>query len=169
MQLRLATSQDFEVYKMLYEADDISVLYPSSVESEVKPQQDSEDDPTLDEETTNLILEDSILTREQYEEELADLKNYRIYLVEEETEIIGFAKLFKIQKNRWKLERLSIIQQYQSQRIVEQVTDWVLIQPQIKTIDVCVFKESISLMKEVGFEEYISTSYLRKTRKQKAG
>ena len=118
----------------------------------------------FDEETMNSILEDSILTREQYEEELADLNNYRIYLVEEETEIIGFAKLFKIQKNRWKLERLNIIQQYQSQRIVEQVTDWVLIQPQIKTIDVCAFTEAISLMKESGFKERISTSYLRKVR-----
>lgn len=164
MRIRLATPQDFEVYKMLYEDDDISVLYPASLESEVKPQQDSEENDMFDEETMNSILEDSILTREQYEEELADLNNYRIYLVEEETEIIGFAKLFKIQKNRWKLERLNIIQQYQSQRIVEQVTDWVLIQPQIKTIDVCAFTEAISLMKESGFKERISTSYLRKVR-----
>lgn len=164
MRIRLATPQDFEVYKMLYEDDDISVLYPASLESEVKPQQDSEENDMFDEETMNSILEDSILTREQYEEELADLNNYRIYLVEEETEIIGFAKLFKIQKNRWKLERLNIIQQYQSQRIVEQVTDWVLIQPQIKTIDVCAFTEAISLMKESEFKERISTSYLRKVR-----
>lgn len=164
MRIRLATPQDFEVYKMLYEDDDISVLYPASLESEVKPQQDSEENDMFDEETMNSILEDSILTREQYEEELADLNNYRIYLVEEETEIIEFAKLFKIQKNRWKLERLNIIQQYQSQRIVEQVTDWVLIQPQIKTIDVCAFTEAISLMKESGFKERISTSYLRKVR-----
>ncbi|MBO5398047.1 MAG: GNAT family N-acetyltransferase [Clostridia bacterium] len=164
MRIRLATPQDFEVYKMLYEDDDISVLYPASLESEVKPQQDSEENDMFDEETMNSILEDSILTREQYEEELADLNNYRIYLVEEKTEIIGFAKLFKIQKNRWKLERLNIIQQYQSQRIVEQVTDWVLMQPQIKTIDVCAFTEAISLMKESGFKERISTSYLRKVR-----
>lgn len=164
MRIRLATYQDFEVYKALYEDDYISVLYPM-IESEVKPQQKSEsiDFFQFDEASLNQIMEHFKMTRERYEKELADPKNYRIYLIEENNEIIGFAMLFKIERTRWKLAEFNVIRKYQGQKTVTDITDKLVNQLNIKTIDVCLFKEAYETMRNAGFEQ-LHANYFRKSR-----
>lgn len=164
MRIRLSKSKDFEVYKTLYEDMDISVLYPP-IESKVKPQQESENTNyfQFDEATLNQIMEHFKMTRERYEEELADPKNYRIYLIEENNEIIGFAMLFKIDRTRWKLAEFNVLREYQSQKLVTDITDELVKQSHIKTIDVCVLKEAYEAMRNAGFEQ-LHVNYFRKSR-----
>lgn len=164
MRIRLATSNDFEVYKTLYEDDKISVLYPP-VESEINPQQKCEniDFFQLDEETSKQILDYFKMTRERYEKELADPENYRIYLIEENNDVIGFAMLFKIDRTRWKLAEFNVIRKYQNKKLITDITNKLVNQSNIKTIDVCVLKEAYEAMRNAGFEQ-LHVNYFRKSR-----
>lgn len=164
MRIRLATSNDFEVYKTLYEDMDISVLYPP-IESKVKPQQESEsiDFFQFYEASLNQTMEHFKMTRERYEKELADPKNYRIYLIEENNEIIGFAMLFKIERTRWKLSRFNVLREYQSQELIIYIVNELVNQSYVKTIDVCLFKEAYETMRNAGFEQ-LHANYFRKSR-----
>lgn len=164
MRIRLATYQDFEVYKALYEDDDISVLYPP-IESKVKPQQESESSDffQFDEETSKQILDYFKMTRERYEKELAYPKNYRIYLIEDNNKIIGFAMLFKIDRTRWKLAEFNVLQEYQSQKLIIYIVNELVNQSYVKTIDICLFKEAYETMRNAGFEQ-LHANYFRKSR-----
>lgn len=165
MHLRLATPNDFEVYKLLFDSFEYSILYQPD-ESDIKPQKDNDENQKweFDSETLKQIEEALVPTPEKFEKKIKDLAEYRIYIIEENDNIIGFAELFKIVKTRWKLAELTV-KEDKSSMIVKTITDMLIIQPRIKAIDVCVpmYQSCEKRMEESGFNP-IGCGFFRKER-----
>lgn len=153
MHLRLATPNDFEVYKLLYDRFEYSLLYQPE-ESDIKPQNNNDESRKLefDSETLKQIEEELAPTREKFESRIGNLAEYRIYIIEEDSEIIGFAELFKIVRTRWKLAELSV-NKVASLEMIRAIADMLIKQSRIKIIDVCVpmYRSCEKRMEESGF------------------
>lgn len=140
MTVRLATFKDFGVYKTLYHKIECSVLYQPD-KSDIKPQTDEKSQKwELDEETLKQIEEATKITPEKFDRKIANMAEYRIYIIEEDDFRIGFAELFRIARTRWKLAELSFKSEYCSLKCIREVTDILVTMSSIKTIDVCVPK-----------------------------
>lgn len=168
MHLRLATPNDFEVYKLLYDKFEYSLLYQLE-ESDIKPQNNNDESRKLefDSETLKQIEEELAPTREKFESRIGNLAEYRIYIIEEDSEIIGFAELFKIVRTRWKLAELSV-NKVASLEMIRAIADMLIKQSRIKIIDVCVpmYRSCEKRMEESGFAP-IGGGFYRKEEKQK--
>lgn len=139
MQLRRVTAEDFEICKELYEDEKADMLYydrKRAAEEESKEAVDLQKN-SFSPEDEQQIMEDLEFTRGKFER-TSICKYVRMYLFEDDDKnVIGFIKLFKIEGYRWKLAYLCVKETYQTDEVFAQILDDLINEKGIKTIDVC--------------------------------
>lgn len=144
MKLRLAEQSDFEVYKKLFDDWNCNMLYQPE-ESDIKPQQKEDHSQLEFDETTLKLFEDEFRrTPEKFAKDISKERymEHRIYIIQENAEIIGMIEMFKCAATRWKVEEICIAEGYQTKENFATIIDLLLKMPYVKVLDVCVIYDS---------------------------
>jgi len=144
MNLRLAEQSDFEVYKKLFDDWNCNMLYRPE-ESDIKPQsKENQQKWEFDDATLKMLEEEFKRTPEKFARDISKERynEHRIYIIQENAEIIGIIEMFKCAGTRWKVGEICIAEGYQAQENFTTAIDLLLKMPYIKVLDVCVIYDS---------------------------
>lgn len=142
MVIRLAEMSDFEEYKSLYYDLECNMLYRCE-EGDINPQESEEESNyEFDAITLEMLEKEFERTPEKFAKDIESYRESRIYMVQEQNQVIGFAELFRCQGYRWKLAELCIKQEAQTRENFRAIIEGLIKMPYINVIDVCVLNQS---------------------------
>lgn len=156
--VRLANPSDFETFEYLYNSSDIDILFNNS----------AEDFKAIDISDVSLDLDIDLISKFISEFEVSHQiflnilksKTERIFMVEKDNQIIGFAWIILIKKCRWKLYALNILPEYQSESIITKILQCLLLQKRVKELDICFLSSSLKfLLESLGATKILNLYY----------
>ena len=158
--LRKAELADFEIYKQLYEDMDYQWLYYDKTKQDIS------------EEEANEIVENTIGDLSEFadffknyklEKFEKDLESGCVFMIEEDSEILGYISMFYYPKNKYKIADWGMFEPDNDEKkkeVLEALAKLKL--PRLRMFTICtVSKSTVQFLLENGFEEHCCSSFYK--------
>lgn len=155
--LREAEITDFKTYKQLYESDDNEVYYQWLYDDKTRPDISEEEAEEIFKKTFGDFSEfEELFKNYSLERFEKDLKTCCIYMIEEDSKILGYIRLIYNYKNKYKIADWGMFDPDNDEKKKEVLKALKKLKlPRLRMFTISTFsKSTVKFLLENGFEEY---------------